>query len=201
MMAQGWLSSRWWDIAFGLAVGSLLASALNMAWRLATRRPAGQPVVLVTPTPARILVHVAGAVARPGVYELPPGSRVHDALEAAGGALPQAQLEALNLAQPLQDGQRLWVPRRGEPSPTPQPSPSPPSPTTPGPSLRLNLNTATAEELEALPGIGPVLARRIVAYREQNGPFRSVDELLNVKGIGPAVLEKLRPYVYVEPTP
>jgi len=142
-------------------------------------------------------------VARPGVYYLPPGSRVVDALEAAGGALPEAAVESLNLAQPLEDGQRIWVPARGQPSPTYIAAATPTA--TPMPAFpKLDLNTATAQELEALPGIGPVLARRIVEYRDRYGPFQKVEDLLAVRGIGPVLLEKIRPYVYVilqTPTP
>ncbi len=189
---------RWWDVAFGVVVGVLTSTALVAALLLVLQPPPAAEVRLVLPTPTAVVVHVAGAVAQPGVYHLPPGSRVVDALEAAGGALPDAALDALNLAQPVEDGQRLWVPVRGEPTPTTALSQrETPTPEASSSRLRLDLNTATAQELEALPGIGPVLAQRIVAYRAQYGPFRTVEDLLAVRGIGPVLLEKIRPYVYV----
>lgn len=202
MNGPAWLRSGW-DVAFGVAIGVLLASALMAAWELVAAPPRGVPVLLVTPTSGRIWVHVVGAVMTPGVYALPSGSRVQDAIQAAGGLAPNADAQALNLAQPLQDGQRLWVPRKGEPTPTRLPSPTAQTrtPSSPQAIPRLNLNTATAEELETLPGIGPVLAQRIITYREENGPFRSVEELINVQGIGPVLLERLRPYLYVEAGP
>ncbi len=202
--------TRWLDIAFGVVVGVLTSTALVAALILIVRPPQGEPIRLEFPTPAPLVVHVVGAVARPGVYTLPPGSRIVDALEAAGGPRPDAALEALNLARPLEDGQQVYVPSRTEPAPTwlaPSPTAlSAPASTDIPPDAsqeaRLNLNTATEKELESLPGIGPVLARRIVTYRAMHGPFHRVEDLLDVQGIGPVLLEKLRPYVYVaEVTP
>ena len=127
-------------------------------------------------------VSVTGAVKNPGVYRLSPGARVADALAAAGGASPDADLEKLDLAAPLGDAETVRIPRRGGSA----------AATTVGtPILRLSVNHATASELETVPGIGPALARRIVAYR----PYRSLDDLLRVPGIGPRSLQKLRPYL------
>jgi competence protein ComEA len=133
-----------------------------------------------------VTVHVAGAVARPGVVELPGGGRVIDAVEAAGGGLPDADLDRMNLAARLVDGQRVLVQRVGEP-----PAPADPSagPTTPsggaGPTgAPISLNTATQEQLETLPGIGPTLAEAIITERDRRGGFRSVNELRDVRGIG-----------------
>jgi len=150
-------------------------------------------------------VHVSGAVKRSGVYRLAPDSRVADAIDQAGGAAEHADLDALNLAEPLQDGQKIHVPRKGEasapalasvaPSRTPRGTPQAAAATTQFP---INLNTATAEQLEAIPGIGPVLAQRIIEYRQTHGRFQSVDELLEVRGIGPKRLENMRPYVVVK---
>lgn len=189
--------ARWWDVAFGVVVGVLSSTALVAALLLLLEPPLGESVRIVLPTPTQVVVHVAGAVVRPGVYHLPPGSRVVDAVEAAGGALPEAALDNVNLAQPLEDGQRLWVPFQGQPTPTPSREAMPTAEATTIAVLRVDLNTAGAEELEALPGIGPVLARRIVAYREEHGPFKRVEDLMKVRGIGPVLLEKIRPYVYV----
>ncbi|MEW6459251.1 MAG: ComEA family DNA-binding protein [Bacillota bacterium] len=136
-----------------------------------------------------LLVHVAGEVAAPGVYRVEMGARVVDAVEMAR-PLPSADLQALNLAAPLQDGQKVLVPRVRPPDPE---GVGPGSNTAAAPvDSRININTADRAELERLPGIGPSLAERIIRYREQNGPFSSVDDLKNVSGIGEKRLEGLR---------
>jgi competence protein ComEA len=142
-------------------------------------------------------VHVAGAVHNPGVYTLAPDARSQQAIEAAGGLLPDAYATGLNLAAHLADGQLLYVPRVGE---TPPPSSSDESThtTVPTSDNPLDLNTATAEQLDALPCLGSTLAERIVAYRQVNGKFRSVDELDQVEGIGPGCLEKIRSQLFVQ---
>ena len=159
------------------------------------------------PTPsAEVVVHVSGAVKRAGVYRLAPDSRVADAIEQAGGATEHADLDALNLAEPLQDGQKIHVPRKGEVSPptvasvapSRTPRSAPQAAATATTQFPINLNTATADQLEAIPGIGPVLAQRIIEYRQTHGRFQSVDELLEVRGIGPKRLENMRPYVVVK---
>jgi competence protein ComEA len=155
------------------------------------------------PTPsAEVVVHVSGAVKQAGVYRLAPDSRVADAIEQAGGASENADLDALNLAEPLQDGQKIHVPRKGEASTPTTASVSLPrtphsKPQATAVQFPINLNTATAEQLEAIPGIGPVLAQRIIEYRQTHGRFQSVDELLEVRGIGSKRLESMRPYVTV----
>jgi competence protein ComEA len=132
----------------------------------------------------RVTVHVAGAVAKPGVYDLDASARVIDAVEAAGGGAPDADLNRLNLAAKVADGQRVHVQRVGEAA-----APAPGTPGNPGggtadPSGLVNLNSATPAELETLPGIGPTLAEAIIAERERRGGFRSVNELRDVRGIG-----------------
>ena len=138
-----------------------------------------------------VVVHVIGRVRRPGVVTLPFGSRVADAVEAAGGLRPGTNSGDLNLARVLVDGEQVIVGR--------QPSSSTPAASgAPAPMDGLvNVNTATAAELEALPGVGPVLAGRIVAWREANGPFPSIEILGEVAGIGDALLAQLRPLVRV----
>ncbi len=150
------------------------------------------PTVPATSSPPEpsgpVSVHVAGAVERAGVYELAADSRVQDAIAAAGGATPEADANALNLAAELVDGTRVYVPVVGEMLPADSAGASPPAAAAAGP---LDLNRATAAELDVLPGVGPATAAAIVADREQNGPFLSVDELTRVRGIGPAKLEAL----------
>lgn len=152
-----------------------------------------------------MLVHVAGAVKSPGVFVLGPDSRVFQAVEAAGGALPSAELAALNLAAPLTDGLQVLVPTK-EQAATMVPGPG--SGQSPGqqgalgggpagPKPLINLNKATATDLDALPGVGPVLAERIVLWRTEHGPYPSVDALDAVSGIGAKLLAGLRDLVTV----
>jgi competence protein ComEA len=143
---------------------------------------------------AALLVHVAGAVSRPGVVDLPPGARVVDALDAVGGALAEADLDRLNLAAKLVDGQRIFVPRVGQADPAPSGA-EPPDLAVPGATL--NLNTATQAQLETLPGIGPTLALAIIDYRQRHGGFRSVNELRQVRGIGDRRFADLKDLVVV----
>jgi competence protein ComEA len=156
--------------------------------------------------PDRIAVHVAGAVARPGVVELPAGARVIDAVEAVGGAPADADLDRLNLAAKLVDGERVFVPKAGQADPGFVPGASgeagtsggsgvPASGVTPG--GKLNLNTATQAQLEELPGIGPTYAQAIIAERQRRGGFKSVNELRSVRGIGDKRFADLAPLVTV----
>ena len=145
-----------------------------------------------------VMVHVAGAVTRPGVLELAVGARVIDAVEGAGGALPEAHLDQLNLAAKVADGERVYVPRIGELSVTPADGGA--SANDPGGGAGnglLNLNTANQAQLEELPGIGPVLATAILEERERRGGFRSVNELRDVRGIGEKRFQDLRDQVTV----
>jgi competence protein ComEA len=147
-----------------------------------------------------VVVHVVGAVATPGVQRLPAGTRVVDAVEAAGGASPEADLARINLAAVLVDGQQIYVARVGEAPPVPLAGSAPSGREADAASGALglvDLNTATADELDELPGVGPTTAQAIISHREQNGPFTSVDELLDVRGIGDAKLEQLRDLVTV----
>ena len=147
----------------------------------------------VSPSPAvTIIVDVAGEVEQPGVYEFAEGDRVIDAIERAGGQLPKADLSLLNLAAPLTDGTQILVPKAGPPGVV-----GPGGGTAGSSGGLININSASATELETLSGIGEVLAATIVEYREQNGPFASVDDLMDVSGIGPATLEEIRDQVTV----
>jgi competence protein ComEA len=132
----------------------------------------------------RVTVHVAGAVATPGVYDLAADARVIDAVEAAGGGVPEADLNRLNLAAKVADGQRVLVQRAGEAAPAGSGTPGGAGGGGAEPAGLVNVNSATQAELEALPGIGPTLAEAIITERERRGGFRSVNELRDVRGIG-----------------
>ncbi|MCL4078982.1 ComEA family DNA-binding protein [Coriobacteriia bacterium Es71-Z0120] len=140
-----------------------------------------------TTTPAGVVVHVVGAVRRPGVYTLPPGSRVGDAVEAAGGVLGNAATDAVNLARILNDGEQVRIPTRDEASSTAG-APS----TVAGAPQKVNINSASATELDALPGIGPATAQKIVDDRTKNGPFSAPEDLMRVPGIGPKKFDALK---------
>lgn len=172
-----------------------LPKPIVVAAEPASPAPVTSDAASPTPSPSPILVDVAGWVRRPGVYELAPGARVIDAIEAAGGARSGAALEALNLAAPLADGTQVLVPKRGQAAAPPAGSGTGTS-TAAGGGL-VNVNTATAAELEALPGIGEVLAQRIVDHRTEHGPFATVEDLLDVSGIGEAILAEIRDLVTV----
>jgi len=145
-----------------------------------------------SPEPTILIVDVAGWVRRPGVYEFHEGDRVIDAIEAAGGARRGAALESLNLAMPLVDGTQVLVPRAAAGGASGAVASDGSASTG-----KININTATASELEALPGVGEVIAQRIVDYRTANGPFGSVDELIDVSGIGESTLASMRELVTV----
>lgn len=150
--------------------------------------PLAESSASVEPAPAEIYVHVLGAVERPGLYVLRADSRVVDALAAAGGSTDAADLAGVNLARRVEDGEQILVPVVGAVA-----DPSAP----PSGDGTVDLNTADQAALEELPGIGPALAERIVAWREDNGRFRTIDDLLAVPGIGEKVLEGLRDGVRV----
>jgi competence protein ComEA len=144
------------------------------------------------PSPRKVVVHVVGGVREPGLYTLAEGSRIDDAVRKAGGPKPKAALELVNLAAPVADGQQVVVPVRDDSAGAAAPAESVPGGAPAGP---VHLNTATLEELDTLPGVGPVTAQKILDYRAAKGAFSSVDELDAVPGIGPARLEQLKPLV------
>ena len=215
-----------------LAVVSLLAGGWFW-WRVATTGPEVMPLSAVTSDAAEtapsdapgtagdgqggdlagtVVVHVAGAVKKAGIVELPRNSRVHQAISAAGGATPAADLNRLNLASVLEDGQKIYLPSRGEatsPEAAEEGSASSGGQEGSGssgqtgggggsaPGGKVNLNSAGAEELAELPKVGPVLAQRIVDWRKEHGPFKTVEEVDAVDGVGPKMLEALLPLVTV----
>ena len=148
-----------------------------------------------SPSPAVLIVHVAGQVRRPGVYEFRAGDRVVDAIHAAHGPRKGANLDGLNLAAPLTDGEQVLVPSRTASAPAV--GAVPPAGTTGAAGAPININTASESQLEELPGIGPVLAQRILDYRTEHGPFPTVDALDDVSGIGPATMDELRDLITV----
>jgi competence protein ComEA len=181
-----------------VAVGAtaLVVLVIGAGWwigRPTAARPVDElipQIALETATPTQppeidLVIHVAGAVQQPGVYALGPGSRVLDAIDAAGGALSEADLDQLNLAAELRDGVQVRIPLVGEILTS---APGFDSAETGGP---VDINRSNARQLETLPGIGPATAAAIVAYRDDNGAFSSIDGLLSVPGIGPAKLEGL----------
>jgi competence protein ComEA len=185
--------------AHALAYAVALLVALTIAGRVVLGGSEARPAARVSSValdveeepPRRLVVHVAGAVNRPGLYELDEGSRIDDAIAEAGGAKPKAALDLVNLAAPVADGQQVLVPHRGAAVAAGGGESAGPG----APGGKVSLNSATIEQLDALPGIGPVTAQQIIDFRTANGSFGSIEELDAVPGIGPARLEQLRELV------
>lgn len=165
--------------------------------RVAAEVPAEEPSAEALPAPVQqLLVHVAGQVQAPGVYALPEGSRVQDAVAAAGGPLADGDSNALNLAAPVADGQKVTIPKPGEPVPVDAIAGVGDSAGgTPGGLV--NLNTASQAQLESLSGVGPVLAQRIITHRETKGRFTSPRQLLEVSGFGPKKYDALKDQITI----
>ena len=175
-------------LALLLFVGSKLLA--RPAANVALAPPAAPPTETAPAT--RVVVDVVGAVRRPGLYRLSQGARIADAVARAGGATRKAELALINLAATLADGEQVVVPARGSPVSGAGPPTAAGTASSSGP---VHLTTATLEQLDSLPGIGPVTAQKILDYRQQHGAFRSVDGLDAVPGIGPARLEQLEDLV------
>jgi competence protein ComEA len=157
-----------------------------------------QPGATAAATAAAVIVHVAGAVRRPGVYSLEQGSRIHEAVREAGGATKRADLSALNLAATVQDGRQILVPERAGRGSAAAAATAAAAPSAAGtPAEPIDLNTATLEQLDTLDGVGPATAQKILAYREAHGGFRAVEELDQIPGIGEKRLAALRTQVRI----
>ena len=182
-------------VLLGVMAGFVLAGVLVFV----SRAPAGNAITLQpAPTDAPIAVHVIGAVPRPGLYEFPEGTRIQDAIDAAGGLLAEADSASLNLAALLEDGQQLNIPYAVGSEPVlnattlelPSSATSTPSA---NPNIDLiDINLATLEEFDSLPGIGPTTAQKILEYRDANGPFAAIEDIMNVSGIGPSTFEDIK---------
>ena len=187
-----WLDRYRGVLLFVLVVLVLLALVLFQLLRpepspvlLSTATPLPSPVATATPCPLR--VYVSGAVQQPDVYRLLPDSIVKDAILAAGGAADDADLDRINLALAVSDGQHVYVPHQGEQNlPVQPPSDQRSS------GSQVNLNTANLQELESLPGIGPTIAQRIVDHRQLHGPFEQIEDIMEVSGIGPATFAEIQ---------
>lgn len=189
---EQWLARYRWIIFLGI-VGLVLTAVILIQML----RPSPQPILLststpqseqvATATPYMIRVYVSGAVQHPDVYTLPQDSIVKDALQSAGGATEEADLERINLALPVSDGQQVHVPRLGDDT-----SPVEPPSGLPAAASKVNINTADLAALESLPGIGPSLAQRIIDYRQSNGPFGRIEDVMDVPGIGEATFEGMQ---------
>ena len=201
-------------VLIGLMAGFVLAAILLIV----TRLPGGQPVTLQpAPTQPPVVIQIIGEVVKPGVYTLPDGSRVQDAVNAAGGLLADANSNSVNLAARLEDGQQINIPSQngsvpGASAPSGPLAPSVPTatgapftvvstltPTAVSSASLININTATLEQLDTLPGIGPVTAQSIVTYRQQHGRFQHIEDIMNVSGIGPATFDKIQSLITVGP--
>jgi len=173
--AQGLRWTRPEQLVVLIAAAAVIAGSAAL---LVARRPAPSIRVFEQSPQTELVVQVDGAVVRPGLYRIPPGSRAADAIDAAGGFAATADPAGVNQARLLRDGERVTVPDHVFPLRAAD--------------TRIDLNRAEARDLEALPGIGPVLARRIVGHRDRHGPFHRLEDLLQVEGIGPRLLERLR---------
>jgi competence protein ComEA len=202
-----------WAISFFVGViltaGGLTLSKQTRPSPIVIQPPEPTPQPEPTATPGPIQVYINGQVAAPNVYELPPASRIGDAIEAAGGWTGEANTAVVNLAQPLVDGMQIYVPSQAEVSEAAVPVVSDPATLVrAGGGINVtntgglvNINTAGLEELDSLPGIGPSTAQKILDYRDENGRFNTIEELMNVSGIGEAKFGSVKDLITVGDTP
>jgi competence protein ComEA len=207
-------------IARGVAIGTVcgvIALAFGLLWR---GRQGDTLVLNVQPVqdPNIIRIYVGGEVTSPGLYSLPRGSRVAEAIDAAGGLTASGDIRNVGMAAPLKDADQIIVPAKSSPTPRPAPTvavsansgatkvsvataaaPDPSETVAPVAGGLIDINSADAATLESLPDIGPKLAQRIVDYREHNGPFQSIDALVDVEGISQRIVDELRPLVTIGP--
>jgi len=195
VVVLGWALWRWWP-AETVSPPAPLVTEMDSSANVGSANESA-----AAEAPQHLLVHVVGAVRHPGVYELNSGARVSDAVDAAGGALADAVQAGVNMARPVSDGEQIVVPDEDD-----DPISLPPAAASAGAGIpgavigggAVNINTADVALLDTLPGVGPSTAQKILADRETNGPFRSVDDLGRVSGIGPKRLEQLRELVAVQ---
>jgi competence protein ComEA len=188
------MNKSWWWLAAFIIVGGLLGAGVLL---LVTRPPRGEPILLLpAPTPSPITVYVSGAVGKAGLYNLPSGSRLNDAIQAAGGFTDNANTGGLNLAEILKDGEQVDVPEMISPLAIDGGT------RLSDPSLTLvDINIATLEQLDTLPEIGPITAQNIINYRNSNGPFAGIKEIQDVPGIGQATYDKIKDLITVGTSP
>ena len=186
------IDPRLFKVAAGISGASLLTGGFLWLQGKPTEVAVTEPVVVTESAATVVVVHVVGEVKEPGVYDLPTNSRVTDAIEAAGGATKDADLTSLNLARVLFDGEQIFIGNINSVSAPSNSSSSSSGSSGTNPAGRININMANAAQLDQLPGIGPVIAGRIVEYRNQNGPFRQLTDLKQVSGIGDAVYDKIK---------
>jgi competence protein ComEA len=186
------------NMAAGILFGLFIAALI---W-IVSRNPSGEAVTLrPAPTETPVIVYITGAVPRPGLYALPEGSRVQDGIAAAGGFLAEAERADINLAAFLIDGEELDIPFVEGGSPV-LATPMEDNPVLPGSGSStelIDINIATSAELETLPGIGPTTAQKIIEYRQTNGAFVSIEDIINVSGIGPGLYERIKDLITVGP--
>lgn len=188
------MNKSWWVIAALIIVGILLGTGVLF---LVTRPPRGEPIILLPPpTQSPLMVYVSGAVSNPGLYSLPPGSRVNDAIQTAGGFTASANTQALNLAKMLVDGEQIVVPDL-----IAQDLPGAGSRSV-IPALELvNINTASLEQLDTLPEIGPKTAQNIIDYRNVHGPFTRIEDILDVPDIGDVTFDRIKDLITIGTSP